>query len=69
LNSTPDAKVVGPVTAGAGGGAAVAAIICWLLEQFAGITVPVGIQGSFAFVLALAGGYLVPTRRGGEHSA
>jgi len=68
LNSDSNTKIVGPVTAAAGGGAAVAAIACWALNQFAGIDVPSGIEGSLAFVLALIGGYLVPTSRG-DHSA
>lgn len=64
-----ETKVVGPVTAAAGGGAATAAVLCWVLAQFAGIDVPPGIEGSLALILALISGYLVPVTRKGNQSA
>jgi len=69
METTSEKKIVGPVTAAAGGGAALAAVLCWALSQFGHIDVPSGIEGSIAFLFALAGGYLVPTSRSGSHAA
>lgn len=68
-DTVTEKKIVGPVTAASGGGAAVAMLVCWGLKNFAQIDVPPEIQGALAFLLALASGYLVPTSRSGEHSA
>ena len=61
---TEQKRVIGPVTAGAGGGAALSLVICWVLARFAGIDVPADVQGAFTILLVLGGGYLVKPSSG-----
>jgi hypothetical protein len=61
---TEQKRVIGPVTAGAGGGAALSLVICWLLLRFFGVDVPPDVQGAFTLLLVLGGGYLVKPSHG-----
>lgn len=59
---TVDKRQIGPVTTAAGGGVALSGIICWLLEEFAHVTVPTDVQTYFGIVLVIAAGYAIKPR-------
>lgn len=54
------ARSVGPVTTAAAGGAAAAIVLTWGLES-AGVPVPEDVQGAFAILFVVLGGWLVPS--------
>lgn len=60
------ARVVGPVTSGAGAGYAAALLIRWVFETATGIDIPEDVQDALGFLLTFAGGYLV---KRGAHAA
>lgn len=62
-------RTIGPVTTAAGGGVAVAGIICWLVELLAHVEVPTDVQTYIGIVLVLIAGYWVKPARVGEHTA
>jgi len=62
-----DKRQIGPVTTAAGGGAALAGIICWGLGRFAGVDVPSDVQGYLALLFVIIAGYLV--RPAGKRAA
>jgi hypothetical protein len=65
-------RTIGPVTTAAGGGAALAAIIAWLLETFGHVQVPTEIQGALAVLFVILAGWAVkprPAVADGRHAA
>ena len=69
-------RTIGPVTTAASGGAALAAIVCWVISQFAHIDVPPEIQGSVGIVFVILAGWAVKphpavviTAGTGDHTA
>jgi len=61
MDTTP-ARTIGPVTTAAGGGAALSAVISWLLETLLGVQVPTEIQGALAVLFVILAGWLVKPR-------
>lgn len=53
----PTRKVTAAVVAGAAG-----TVIAWLLQQFAGVDVPPGVESAFGVLLAGAAAYLAKER-------
>lgn len=71
-NSLPGVpgRTVGPVTTAAGGGAALSAVISWLLETLLHVQVPTEIQGALAVLFVILAGWAVkPRTTAGEHAA
>ena len=75
METTP--RTIGPVTTAAGGGAALSAVVAWLLQVFLHVDVPVEIQGALAILFVILAGWLVKPRpavavnllTGGRHEA
>lgn len=67
-------RTIGPVTTAAGGGAALSAVISWLLEITLHVDVPTEIQGALAVLFVILAGWAVKPRTTtpvvrGEHVA
>lgn len=54
-----DKRQIGPVTTAAGGGVAVAGVICWLFEEFTKRDIPDNVENYVAIILAIAAGWAV----------
>ena len=73
---TTSTRSIGPVTTAAGGGAALSAVVSWLLQVTLHVDVPVEIQGSLAVLFVILAGWAVKPRTttgvvtgGGAHAA
>lgn len=60
------AKPATKVTA-AGVSGAIAAIVAWLLAEFAGVDMPAGVEAAFATVFAFVVGYMVEDEPNFDH--
>lgn len=74
--TTDQPRTIGPVTTAAGGGAALSAVVAWLLQITLHVDVPVEIQGALAVLFVILAGWLVRPRasssllvNGGRHEA
>jgi hypothetical protein len=71
MDTTPT-RTIGPVTTAAGGGAALSAVLAWLLQTTLNVDVPVEIQGAMAVLFVILAGWAVKPRTApsrGTHAA
>lgn len=56
----PATRRVGPITTATTAAASGVLIVAWALEQWAGVTVPLEVQGAAAVVIVFLTGWLMP---------